>query len=451
MGRHLLRLATALTLICLLAAGALGDELVLKSGTRHQGKVVEDKDGVIKFRVKLPRGSAVMSFRYKRIRSITVAGKTRLIKAGGVSKPAPKPEPTPVAKPGPKPEPKSEPKAPPRPAADPKKLNGLPVRTSAEVEALIARAAADPGWLASTKLNYPKSLRLNWSRAPGKGWKPNVNMGAHMISNVYRSPKKWKYGVKLLHHTLTVNKGNASALKKSYNEMGRQYSDFLGDPARAAYWWRKAGAQPWKLADCYRRLGSREMAIAQMRRVGGGRVPWERVVHQWAMLGDLDAALRLAESQARSRPDLMYRAAGRACCFAGKFKEAAAYFDKVVALKKGSRGLTRNKNFARDAAAAMKALIGYAPGKLRDGTYTGSGKSFRGNIKVSITVSGGKITAAKVTGNPDDWSGRSTFELPKRIVEQNGLAGVDLVSRATYSSDGTMNGAAKAIGKALKK
>lgn len=450
MRRHLLRLATALTLICLLAAGARADVLVLKSGTRYKGKVVKDKDGVIKFRVKLPMGTAVMTFTYKRIRSVTVGGKTRFIKAIAVSKPAsnkpaPRPGSTPVANLGPKPEPKTVPK----PAPDPRKWNGIPIRTSAEVEALIAKAAADPSWLASTTLNFPKTLRLDWTRAGG-GWKPNVNMGAHLISIVYRSPNKWKYGAKLLQHTATVNRGKAAALKKSYEAMGRHYSDFLGDPARAAYWWRKAGAQPWKLADCYRRLGSREMAVAQMRRIAGGRIAVDQVIHQWAMLGDQSSALRLVEAYARSRPDFAYRAAGRVYRFAGKFKEAAAYFDKVLALKKGSRQLNRNKTYCRDAAAAMKAIIGYAPGKLRDGTYSGTGKGFRGNINVSVTVSGGKITAAKVTSHRDDWSGRSTFELPRRIVEQNGLAGVDLVSRATYSSDGTINGAARAIAKAMK-
>ncbi len=36
-----------------------------------------------------------------------------------------------------------------------------------------------------------------------------------------------------------------------------------------------------------------------------------------------------------------------------------------------------------------------------DGTYTGSGKGMMGNIKVSVTVEGGKITAVEVTSHPD--------------------------------------------------
>ena len=36
-----------------------------------------------------------------------------------------------------------------------------------------------------------------------------------------------------------------------------------------------------------------------------------------------------------------------------------------------------------------------------DGTYTGSGKGMMGNIEVSVTVEGGKITAVEVTSQSE--------------------------------------------------
>jgi len=90
-------------------------------------------------------------------------------------------------------------------------------------------------------------------------------------------------------------------------------------------------------------------------------------------------------------------------------------------------------------------------GTYKDGTYTGSATGFKGGTtKVSVTVSGGKITSVKTL---------STFDTPRfyAICEQTIIGkilssqstSVDTVSGATYSSKGIMNAVKNALSNAI--
>ncbi len=323
--------------------------------------------------------------------------------------------------------------------------------TRQEVEARIKKAGTTkPDWWDSVKLNHPKSLRLDWSPAPGKGWKPNVNMGAHYVSSVWPRPDKWKYGVKLARLALEKNPRNAKTVKSAREQLGRMWCDFLGDPARAAYWWRGAGNDPVKMADCYRLMGAKQMAIAELRRAGNNRGRAAPVVKLWAELGDLNMAIRMAQGNARgSQAADVLLAAGNAHRFHGDMKKAMAFYLQVGKLG-NNRRYGRAKGRAKNSLAALRGCESFDMKKVRDGTYSGSCKGFRGPVNVSVTVAGGKVTVAKVAKHREDWSGRSTFDIPKKIIEKNGIKGVDAVTRATTSSDAVINAFAAALKKGAK-
>ena len=82
----------------------------------------------------------------------------------------------------------------------------------------------------------------------------------------------------------------------------------------------------------------------------------------------------------------------------------------------------------------------------KDGTYEGSAGGYAGKIKVSVTVSGGKITEIKILSNEED---EEYFidakDVIPDIIEKQSLD-VDNVSGATHSAKGII----KAVGNALE-
>ena len=85
-----------------------------------------------------------------------------------------------------------------------------------------------------------------------------------------------------------------------------------------------------------------------------------------------------------------------------------------------------------------------------DGTYTGTGSGFGGDIKVKVTVKGGKIASIKEVSQsetPEYYNKAKT--LYKSIAEKNSTD-VDSVSGATRSSAGIKEAVRKALKKAAK-
>ncbi len=69
----------------------------------------------------------------------------------------------------------------------------------------------------------------------------------------------------------------------------------------------------------------------------------------------------------------------------------------------------------------------------RDGTYTGSGTSRRGDISVAVTIEGGAITSARITHATTYYPTSDIARLPGQVVSRQS-AQVDFVSGATESS-----------------
>ena len=87
---------------------------------------------------------------------------------------------------------------------------------------------------------------------------------------------------------------------------------------------------------------------------------------------------------------------------------------------------------AQAEAAATKTDVS----TVADGTYEGAGKGIGGNVPVTVTVEGGKITAVEVGENSETQGigSKAIEQLPDAIVAANGTEGVDAVSGATVTS-----------------
>lgn len=122
------------------------------------------------------------------------------------------------------------------------------------------------------------------------------------------------------------------------------------------------------------------------------------------------------------------------------------------ALTKASGGtVTETSNGgAASKAAGSTSSDAFQDGTYKDGTYTGSAAGFRGNITVSVTISGGKIASISVVsapGNDEPYLSKAKTLIAKVLAKQS-PNGVDTVSGATYSSNGILNAIKNALTKA---
>ena len=83
---------------------------------------------------------------------------------------------------------------------------------------------------------------------------------------------------------------------------------------------------------------------------------------------------------------------------------------------------------------------------VADGVYSGSGTGFRGTTSVSVTVSGGAITAVAIESHQDDdqFFSRAENKIISEILSAQSVD-VDTVSGATFSSNGILEAVADAL------
>lgn len=85
----------------------------------------------------------------------------------------------------------------------------------------------------------------------------------------------------------------------------------------------------------------------------------------------------------------------------------------------------------------------------KDGTYSAEAEGFDGPVKVTITIKNGKIT--KITNTNTDtkeYFSKAWAKIQPTILKKQGVYGVDTVSGATFSSNGILEAAQKALAKA---
>ncbi len=85
-----------------------------------------------------------------------------------------------------------------------------------------------------------------------------------------------------------------------------------------------------------------------------------------------------------------------------------------------------------------------------DGVYTGSGEGYKSTITVAVTISGGRISQIDVVSQDDDAEYFSRAQgLIAQIVAKQSTA-VDVVSGATFSSEGILSAVEDALSKAVR-
>lgn len=171
--------------------------------------------------------------------------------------------------------------------------------------------------------------------------------------------------------------------------------------------------------------------------------------------------IRFAVSEEDVRPAIagaMTVAVMAGIYYAGSFEASALTANTAVA---SSQAVSRSSSqpsadsgvpetAGSDASQSSSSAPSAAASKYKDGAYQGSGAGFRGGTTtVSVTVQNGKITDIKVvsTGDTPRFFDRAYSDMVQSIIGSQ-TANVDVVSGATYSSNGIMQAVASALSKA---
>lgn len=447
----------------MLLASALADEVELLNGQRVRGEVTEETATGVTIRVPVGDGTAQMRFPVSKIHAITVGGKRRVLNEKAAST---APQPTPKQEPSERPEGETGEAKPGAEGTAPKSATGRVTRSRAEVEALIRQAGSTPPeWFEGTPLEYPRTLDLSWPE-PVKGpWDPSKNIGQYLWSTINENPSRWKSGIRFLHHLLTVHKDNPTVLARVMEALGSSYFNLMQDWARAAFWWEKlAQRKPLsvfttvRLAECYWRLGSKQMAAEKLREVDRYISP--NIVKLLADMGEVDKALKLAASMTEEdvKTDAGWVAQGHLLMGDiyrqhGRFREALAAYNKVLAVPAVGQRKGQVERCHRRAQANIDAVKLYDALDLKrvpDGTYRASSIAYAGPLEVAVTVAAGRITDIKVTRYEDKQYYSSLTAIPRQIIEKQSVKGIDAVTQATITSEAIVNATAKALAGAMK-
>ncbi len=324
-------------------------------------------------------------------------------------------------------------------------------KTPADIRALIAKVGpTDPDWLAGARLNYPKTLDLSWPEKAPPGWNNQKNVGQFIWDVINPNSPRWREGVKLMEQLR--KKPGSDVEERATREMANMYFRFFQDYARAAYWWQQGGMtindQPGiHMAECYWRLGSKEMALDFMKTA---RTLDLNAIKLYGDMGETDRAVELAK---RFNAHDAWLHAGEACRLAGRLPEAKSFYEKVVNTPNTDLRPEHFKRAQGRAQSSLDALTLFELAdvtKVREGTYKDSSLGYEGQVEVTVTVKGKKIDAVKVTQHKEKQYYSALTDVPAQIIAKQGVKGVDATSRATITADAIINATAKALGQGAK-
>jgi uncharacterized protein with FMN-binding domain len=323
-------------------------------------------------------------------------------------------------------------------------------RTKAEVDKLIEEAGKTaPDWWNTTPLVTPPELDLTWKEY--RPWNNKKDMGPYLWDVIDPNPSRWREGVKLVHHTLTLAKSDPKVQEKIARNLAQMYTEMLGDYARGAYWARKGGVA-LTLASCYAKLGCPEAAKDILNDIGLDTTRNGQAIKLWAEIGDLDTALQWASDMAdQGMPTTAYLAAGDACRRAGKIDDALKYYDKVLAqTNRKAIDFQRNKKRAQASIDAIKLFDKLDLSRIPDGTYKDSSLGYVGPVEMAVTVKGHKIESLSVAAHHEKQFYASFDEVPPQIIKKQSVKGIDTTTGATITSEAIINATAKALSNAQK-
>ncbi len=324
-------------------------------------------------------------------------------------------------------------------------------RTKAEVSAIIATAGTTPpDWFASTPLNYPKTLDLSWPlKPPTTGWHSQKNMGQYIWSIVNENPSRWHSGIKLVHHCLSLHKGNATLLQRDMNKLGDMYFTLLQDYPRAAFWYERSNAPVTKItgirrAECYWRIGNKKMALDAMR----GQVLNIGAIKLLGDMGEIAMAMQVTQAYSRSGPNPhVFILAGDALRRAGKLNEAVGYYQRVINTKtfRNKDYEKRFKSRANESITAIRLFDQADVRKVADGSYRDHSTGYAGQLTVEATVEGGKLVSVRVVNHKEKQFYSALTDTAKQLVAKQSVQGIDATSGATITSQAIVNATAKAL------
>jgi uncharacterized protein with FMN-binding domain len=400
----------------------------LKTGAKLRCKIVSVSSQVVVIRARIGTRTFTRKYPLSKVSAIVRDGKRRTF---GKSKPSRNKS----KKPG-------------------TKTDDGETRSKSQILALIKKEGSTaPEWYESTPLDYPKTLDLSWPQPPPKkGWNDRVNVGQYIWSVVNPNPRRWKGGVKLLHHLLLVNKDKPAVQLRIMNSLGVMYHHLHEDHARAAFWWQKARVDKSKqfprssvhLAECYWNLGSKAMALELIN----SRDPQFQTIKLLADLGETDQALRLSARGVRDSPSMAYLYAGDACRVAERFDDAVDYYRKALDVEATGKRKKRIENDHKRARASMAAIRLFETldvGKVPDGIFQADSIGYVGPVRIAVTVKGGRITDVRVVQHREKQFYSAITDTTRKIMAKQGVRGVDATSSATITSEAIINATAKAL------
>ena len=290
---------------------------------------------------------------------------------------------------------------------------------------------------------------------PPQGWDNQKNVGQFVWDVVNPNPDRWKEGVRLMHHLLTLHKDDPEKRERAMLTLCHMYHDLLEDYARAAFWYRAVGVEkdPEEyarsvviLAECYWRLGYRDEALKLLAKVPPN-------LSHAKLLGDMgetDRALKMSLAEADDDSQgYAALAAGDACRQAGRYQEALKHYQKVLEIEvpaKNPNGrLLKNRNRAEANVSAIKAFELFDPKQVADGKYVAASQGYEGPVEVTVTMQGGRLEAVAVTKHREKQFYSAISDTTAKIIAKQSVKGVDTTSNATITSEAIINATAKAL------
>jgi uncharacterized protein with FMN-binding domain len=442
---------TLLLIACLglSEGGLLADSIKSTGGLLVKGQVVERTDTHIVMTVTIGGRTVTRRYAIKFIHSVTIGDKSEVLNP---LRPRVKVKPPAGSKPnasggtsggksgGTKPIPKVK----------------KDLRTKAQVDTLIDKVGrTPPSWFDSTPLNYPPNMDLSWPRPPPKGWNNQNNVGQYVWDIINPNPKKWRQGLRLMHHLLSVNRSNSATSRHVMKSLGRMYFDLLQDYPRAAFWWKKAGVErdsketrnQVRLAECYWRLGSRTTAFGLLNRLRSVPIV---AVKLWADMGQTDKSVKMARLFAKSSPTLSHTYTGDAYRMAGRYPEALAAYQKALATKSDAGQGKMYRALAQANIAAIRLFEILDIKRVPNGVYKASSLGFSGQVQVTVRVKDGRITNVAVGPHKERQFYSAIEDTTRKILAKQSLKGIDTTSAATVTSEAIINATAKALSAAMK-
>lgn len=127
---------------------------------------------------------------------------------------------------------------------------------------------------------------------------------------------------------------------------------------------------------------------------------------------------------------------------------ALLYYNQVLSLHQE----LDKANAAIEAMSQTGESSQTAQGNYTDGTYQGSAQGYGGTVTVEVTIENGNMTNIEVISADGEDAAyyNMAIDVLDSIMEKQSADDIDVVSGATYSSNGIIGAAKEALGKAGK-